>query len=57
MSERERERDRDRQRERAREEESDTCFGGPLNHLYGQSFGLPLASYLAAFGFGLTHST
>ena len=45
----------DREREKAREKESNVCFGGPLNHLYGGSpSGLPLANHLALSGSGLT---
>ena len=43
------------ERERTRKEESNTCFGGGLNHLYGGSPSrLPLPNHLASSGFGLT---
>ena len=41
----------ERQREAAREEESNTCFGGGLNHLdEGSPLELPLANHLALSG-------
>ena len=44
-----------RNRDRAREEESNTCYGGALNHLNEGSLSwLPLANHLASSGFGLT---
>lgn len=37
--------------QRQRDKESDACFGGDLNHLYGNSPpGLPLANHLASSG-------
>ena len=57
-----RDRPRTRDAERTREEGSDTCSGGPLNHLYeGSPSGLPLAHHLASSGlestFGLTQGS
>ena len=45
-------RDRDRDRDRKRKKESDTCFGGSLNLLYGGGPSrLSLANHLALSGF------